>query len=287
MEDANREETAQTPIVPAQLPPTKVYMTVGEMPKAFTHDVLLRAFTEYSVALGRAKDGKYSPLGTGVLVRRGKRFGILTAYHCLHSCSPPVRLGAEDGDELWLVLNRGRTVMVKPQEVIEHALAKPQSAEYGPDLCFIEILSIERLGTFKAYGTFWSLDRSPSDILQNFGTPLTPIASIGFPEVHYNPIKEGSLVRHQVRHMVYDNAIKEGDVFERWMGLHRQDNLVSGFSRLTDVVSRSQRRPCLGYGTPNRQARWPYQHRKTCLDRDHFLRDLQKGGRGRIAGTFH
>jgi hypothetical protein len=208
MDDANNDK-------PAPAPPDKMYMTVGEMPKTFTHDVLMRAFSDYSVALGRAKDGVYSTFGTGVLVRRGKRFGILTAYHCLHSCSPPVLIGSEGGDTLWLVLNRGRTIMVKAQEVIEHPLAKPRSEEFGPDLTFIEILSIERLGSFKAIGSFCSLDRRPSDIMREFGNPLTPIASIGFPAVHYNTVRDGNIVRHQIRHMVYDNAIKEGSVFEK------------------------------------------------------------------------
>jgi len=105
--------------------------------------------------------------------------------------------------------------MVNAQEALEHPLAKPESEEFGPDLTFIEILSIERLGTFKAIGTFWSLDRMPSDIMQDFGHPYTPIASIGYPEVNYNTIRDRNLVRHQVRHMVYENAIQDGDVFER------------------------------------------------------------------------
>jgi len=214
MEEANHNETSQPPAVPIDARPTKVYITGGELPKPFLNDVM-RAFTDYSVALGRARDGVFSSLGTGVLVRKGKRFGILTAYHCLHSCSPPVRIGSEQGDTLWLILNRGRTVMVNAQEALEHPLAKPESEEFGPDLTFIEILSIERLGTFKAIGTFWSLDRMPSDIMQDFGHPYTPIASIGYPEVNYNTIRDRNLVRHQVRHMVYENAIQDGDVFER------------------------------------------------------------------------
>lgn len=211
---------AREPVVPDKpaeftIPPGKIYMTVGEMPDEFTYGVLMKAFTDYSVALGRLKDGKPCWLGSGVLVRKGQRFGILTAHHCLHACSPEVRLGAEDGDTLCLLLNRGRTVMVKPLEVTEHALATPTSEEFGPDLTFIEILSVERLGTFQAVGTFWSLDRQPSDVMQAFGTPLTPIASIGYPEVHFNTIRDGNVTRHQIRHMVYDNAIKEGDVCEK------------------------------------------------------------------------
>lgn len=196
-------------------PPTKIYMTAGEMPKAFTDEVLMKAFTDYSVALGRIRDGKPCWLGSGVLVRKGKRHGILTAHHCLHACSPEVRLGSHDGDTLYLLLNRGRGVVVNPQEVVEHPLATPTNEEFGPDLTFIEILSVERLGTFQAVGTFWSLDRQPTDVLQAFGTPFTPNVSIGYPEVHYNTLREGNRVRHQIRHMIYDGAIKEGAVFEK------------------------------------------------------------------------
>jgi hypothetical protein len=213
MNDAN--PTRKDQVLAASPPSDKIYMTVGETPESFRRDVLMRAFTDYSVALGRVKGNAYSPLGTGVLVQRGRRFGILTAYHCLHSCSPPVHLGSSDGDTLWLMLGRGRTVIVEPQEVVEHVLAQPRTEEFGPDLSFLEILSVERLGTFNAVGTFWSLDKDPSEIARDFGTPLTPIASIGFPEFHHNTVRDDRGIRHQIRHMVYDNAIKEGDVFQK------------------------------------------------------------------------
>src|ERR1041385_2243565 len=83
---------------PVEIPPNKEYMTVGDTPEAFTHGVLMRAFADYSVALGRVKNESFSPLGTGVLVRKGNRFGILTAHHCLHACSPEIRLGSDKGD---------------------------------------------------------------------------------------------------------------------------------------------------------------------------------------------
>lgn len=197
------------------IPPGKIYMTVGEMPEAFTHGVLMKAFTDYSVALGRMKNGRATWLGSGVLVRKGERYGILTAHHCLHACSPEVQLGSHNGDTLCFLVNRGRSIMVAPQELMEHPLATPTTDELGPDLTFIEILSIERLGTFKAVGTFWSLDRQSSDVMEAFGKPLTPSVSIGYPEVHYNVFQDGNKVRNQIRHMVYDNAIKEGAVFEK------------------------------------------------------------------------
>src|SRR5205823_4899519 len=71
-------------------------------------------------------------IGTGVLVQKGKRFGILTAHHCLHACSPAVQLGSHTGTTLWLCLNRGRAILVQPVEAVEHELAPPQSEEFGP-----------------------------------------------------------------------------------------------------------------------------------------------------------
>lgn len=190
-------------------------MTVGDMPKSFTHGVLKKAFSDYSVAISRIKDGKPSWLGSGVLVRKGKHFGILTAHHCLHACSPEVQLGSHSGDKMCFLVNPGRSIFVKPEELLEHELVIPGVDEFGPDLTFIEILSPERLGTFKACGTFWSLDKQSTDVIKEFGQPLTPAATVGFPEVDYNTIREGNKVRFQLRHMIYDNAIKEGAVFEK------------------------------------------------------------------------
>ena len=152
---------------------------------------------------------------TAGLVRKEKHYGILTAHHCLHACSPEVELGSFQGDAMHFLIYPGRSVLVQPQELMEHLLAVPKEDEFGPDLTFIEILSPERLGTFKAIGTFWSLDKQATDILKDFGQPLMPSASVGFPEVHYNTIQEGNKVRVQLRHMIYDNAIKEGAVFEK------------------------------------------------------------------------
>jgi hypothetical protein len=216
MEEQNREPQKVTGFEKeAGTVSGKIYLKAGELPKGFTDVTLLRAFSDYSVALGIHREGKYMRLGTGVLVRKGKRMGILTAYHCLHSSTPEVRLGDENGDALCLILNRARTIIVKPVEVCEHRLAKPKMEEFGPDLTFIEIVSIERLGTFNAYGTFWSLDRDSSKVLGKFGNAGTPIAAVGFPEVYYSQVTDGQRVKHQVRHMTYYNAIKDENIFTR------------------------------------------------------------------------
>jgi len=212
---SSESKIGRTPPPNVTVPPGHIYMTVGDMPESFTQGVLLKAFADYSVALGRVKDGKTIWLGSGVLVRKGKHFGILTAHHCLHACSPEVQLGSHSGDRMCFLVNPGKGIFVQPEELLEHELTVPKVDEFGPDLTFIEILSPERLGTFKAAGTFWSLDRQSSEVLKEFGQPLMPAASVGFPEVHYNTIEEGNRTRIQLRHMIYDNAIKEGAAFEK------------------------------------------------------------------------
>jgi hypothetical protein len=205
----------RTPPPNVIVPPGKIYMTVGDMPKSFTHGVLMKAFADYSVAIGRRINDKISWLGSGVLVRKGNHFGILTAHHCLHACSPEIQLGSHGGDKMCFLVSPGRSIFVQPEELLEHELAIPKADEFGPDLTFIEILSPERLGTFKAVGTFWSLDKQSSEVLKEFGQPFTPAATVGFPEADYNTIREGNKIRIQLRHMIYDNAIKEGAVFEK------------------------------------------------------------------------
>jgi hypothetical protein len=214
MESGQEQQRGRQPPPGVNVPPGYEYMTVGDTPREFMDDVLMRAFTDYSVALGLDRNG-YFPLGTGVLVHRQGHYGILTAHHCLHACAPQVKLGSEDGDTLCLVINRGRPIQVKPQEVMEHPLTTRASEEFGPDLTFIEILAPERLGTFKAVGTFWSLDKDSSEVMQQYGKPMVPIATAGFPCAHHKSVRDGNVIRQQIKHMIYDNAIQEGDIFEK------------------------------------------------------------------------
>ena len=76
---SSEPKIGRTPPPNVIVPPGHIYMTVGDMPESFTHGVLMKAFADYSVALGRVKDGTTIWLGSGVLVRKGKHFGVLTA----------------------------------------------------------------------------------------------------------------------------------------------------------------------------------------------------------------
>jgi hypothetical protein len=281
------DETVRQPPSGVTIPPGFEYITVGDMPKEFTHGVLMRAFSDYSVALGRQNNGSFAPFGSGVLVRKGNKFGILTAHHCLHSKYHDVRIGCQDGDTLMLVLNRGRTVIVRPEEVAEHALAKPRSEELGPDLAFIEILSIERLGTFQANGTFWSLDKPVSEVMSAYRKPLTPMCSIGFPSVHYNTRRDGNVIRHQVKHMLYDNAIKEGDIFEH-EGWDYLDSTIwyPGDADLPPSFSGMSGGPVWGMELGRNKADRKIEIRKYALIGITFYEIFRNGDEGRLRAHF-
>jgi len=73
------------------------YITISQLPPEFM-DELMREFRPYTVALSRIRnnDAKtFRALGAGVFVTKGKRFGILTAHHCLHACEPEVVVGSQ------------------------------------------------------------------------------------------------------------------------------------------------------------------------------------------------
>jgi hypothetical protein len=158
---------------------------------------------------------KFKPGGSGVLVSKGNRIGILTAHHCLHTPGPEVRLGPTGTDTLFLVLTRGRSLVVSPQAVLERPLVIPKSEEFGPDLAFIEFLPGSSLNSVKAIGSIWSLDQDPVTLEEGFGKPGRLLASIGFPQIHYETEIESNTIRHQIRHMTYYFGIGPDDVFVR------------------------------------------------------------------------
>jgi len=172
-------------------------------------------FFDYSVGLGRVRDQKLTSLGSGVLVKKGGRCGILTARHCLHACTPKVSLGPSGCDELYLVLRRGDPVRAQPLEVVERGLATPQSEEFGPDLTFIEVLAVQRRASLEAIGSFCSLDGPLGEIEKDFGGVGTPTVSVGFPEDHNTQRAEGGTVRLRVAAMLLGpSVIESGDTSE-------------------------------------------------------------------------
>ena len=117
---------------------TEEYLQLGDIPSDF-EQVLMREFVPYSVGLARVSqdDHKtFTPLGSGTLVKKGARIGVLTAQHCLTACSPRIRVGPKGKDPLLLILRDARGVQLPRAGMIEHQLVSPLTAEYGPDLVF-------------------------------------------------------------------------------------------------------------------------------------------------------
>lgn len=191
-------------------------LTIKDIPRNFMSETG-QTLADYSVALGisrEVKGEKFKPIGSGVLVRRDNKFGILTAQHCVCAPGPNLSLGPTGTDTLFIVLKRGRGVLIPPQQLIKHPLTVPKSLEYGPDLAFVEVLAGECLNSIKAVSSFWSLDKDPISVKQNFGKIGMLLATIGFPGVHYDTEIDGNTIRHQIRHMAYYFINGPGDVVE-------------------------------------------------------------------------
>ena len=195
-------------------------MMLRDVPDEFLAEIQ-RGIGPYSVALARTKEEdaeSFQPLGSGVLVEKNGKFGILTAHHCLHAASPDVQFGTIGGDDLFLILWGGREILLKSIEVKELQLASPSAGvygEFGPDLTFIEILSADRRGSLAAISSFWNLNRSSEEVLAKWGQPQTPLASMGYPEVDYFTKIDLNHIHHQLKNMLYANAIGEGDIHTR------------------------------------------------------------------------
>ena len=148
----------------------------------------------YSVAIceNQGSDGNTLRfLGSGTLVQKENKFGILTAHHCLHIPSPKAPSPIKKGRKLICVIKGGRPVVLDCDDVREVQLAFPSNNEYtkdGPDITFIEILNSNRLSTFKAVGSFWCLNQDPNTIIEKFGTSGHFLANVGFPEADYKEI---------------------------------------------------------------------------------------------------
>lgn len=199
---------------------TERYITVDQLPEDF-QDTLAREFIPYSVALGRVigdDPSTFRALGSGTIVRRGGVTGILTAHHCLHGCNPKVSVGPGGTDTLALLLRGGRTVVLQPSEAVNHPLAHPGSASYGPfgpDLSFLHIEPGPRLQSVLAYGSAWNLDQAAEALLGEFGRVGNLLVSVGFPEERCKTTIQGNNVRRTAYHETLINSIAEGAVENR------------------------------------------------------------------------
>jgi len=192
------------------------YLTFANLPTDFQEQTGY-ALADYSLAIGRVTQEKplrFKVFGSGVLVRRGNRFGVLTAHHCLNSAGgPDFRFGSIDGDKLMLVLKRVNCAVLPPEILVQHNLGIPSTVGGEPDLAFVEILNSPELGSLKAVSSFWSLDRNAWTIKREFGQLEMPFAVIGFPGEFHRTIPEGNVIRKIYKHMAFFYGIRSDGIF--------------------------------------------------------------------------
>lgn len=191
---------------------TDEYLRLGDIPEDF-QEILMREFVPYSVGLGRisSRDKQaFMAVGSGTLVRKNERIGILTAQHCAKElCRERPKY-----DSVTLILNN-KAVYLPAESVIEHRLTTPLSEEYGPDLAFLEIAPCSQQQTLLAIASVWPLDRDMNELLREFSTEKTFLASVGIPEERCKtvPLKNG--FRRRIYHLTCAHVIEAGDVFEK------------------------------------------------------------------------
>jgi hypothetical protein len=192
-------------------------VVLRDIPRTVDLDIV-NVLVSYSVAICRIRDNDpntFTPLGSGTFVIRNGLYGILTAHHCLHECSPEVTIGEQGRDKLLLALTRDRCLIVDPIDMREHPLAIPESAEFGPDLTFIEIFPGQYLDLLKAIVSFWNLDQNHEDSALRVSATKSLIVEAGFPQGNYRTMVEGSAIYHELKFLGFVGSLEDGDISER------------------------------------------------------------------------
>ena len=189
------------------------YIRLGDFPEEFQH-VLMREFAPYSVAMGwvssRTKQ-TFTPFGSGTLITKNGKVGILTARHCVTEMHRKSR----GHDTVVLVLRDARAVYLPPDSLIEHRLTTRSSDEYGPDLDFLEVAPCDQQRTILAIASVWPLKGDVDTLLREFGTEGSLLASVGFPEERCNTIPLSTGFRRRAYHLTCSHVIQRGDIIEK------------------------------------------------------------------------
>jgi hypothetical protein len=120
---------------------------------------LLNPYTTVLTHFSPNDPNSVQQIGSGTFIRAKERYGILTAYHVLHSVRPKVTFGLGVNEVLGVAASDKDLLWLPCQYLNEISIAKPSSEEFGPDLTFIEIPISNELATLKAKKSFWNIDR--------------------------------------------------------------------------------------------------------------------------------
>jgi hypothetical protein len=201
-----------------QVKPKKVHcLKFANVPLRYL-DEIGDTLAEHSVAVGsplNADASKFEIYASGVLVRKGDRFGVLTARHCMHKPGPQGRDGSSAADPLLLVLKCCHRIVVPPKAVVRHALAIPYENELEPDVAFLEILPGPQLRSIQAIASFCSLDENPLTVQEEFGKTGMPFSVVGFTEAVRQTKGKEDAARKIVKYMTFSYGISASGISER------------------------------------------------------------------------
>lgn len=135
-------------------------------------------------------------IGSGTFVECNSHFGILSAHHVIGEgiglksfrSNSSKKLGvaiAVKADQNPEEVKGIQHLEFDLQHICPHEIGSPPNCkynEYGPDLIFLEILDREKLGTIKAYSSFWNISYE-SNLVNNCYDNLSCIWAVcGLPQ---------------------------------------------------------------------------------------------------------
>lgn len=167
--------------IPVELAPIP-YHTV---PRELILDIV-RQLGDYSVAIAQMTGDdstSFRIMGSGVCVRRGNEYGVLTAYHVLHAGPRPVALGKLGAERIYFLAKRGHSPNAAQSELEEIPLGVPLGGygEFGPDLTVIKLPAGPVRSSLLATSSFWPLDAKADQVLSNFGVDRACLIHTGYP----------------------------------------------------------------------------------------------------------
>lgn len=158
------------------------------VPRALALDIM-QQLGDYSVAIAQKTgedDASFRIMGSGVCVRRGNDYGVLTAHHVLHAGPRPVALGKFGAERIYFLAKRGHSRYAAQSELEETPLGAPAGdyGEFGPDLAVIKLPPGSVRSSLLAASSFWPLDIDPDRVVREFAVDRACLIHTGYPACH-------------------------------------------------------------------------------------------------------